>query len=355
MQIEKRGDMQWRVRVRKRGFPDESATFLYREDAEKWGRAKERELETTGFIDRRKAEKTTLREVLERYRDEVAPGFKSADQIAIKVGVLLKDKVLPSLKMTALSSEILAEWRDRRLKQVSGGTVNREIDILSTAIRHARQEWGIIIENPVRDLARPPKARERNRRLAAEEEQYLVQALTPDGRNFNGGHARSLWFKPAVLLALETAMRRGELLAMTWEHVHLPRHFVHLPETKNGDARDVPLSRKAVQILKTLPGGVQDEGRVFPITPNALRIGMTRAVKNARAQYLADCKVLRRKPTPGFLEDFRFHDTRHEAATRLSEKLSNVLELSAVTGHRDLRMLKRYYHPKAEDLAKKLG
>jgi len=87
----------------------------------------------------------------------------------------------------------------------------------------------------------------------------------------------------------------------------------------------------------------------------ALRKGFTRAIERAQHDYLADCQATRRKPQPGFLSDVHFHDIRHEAASRLAEKLSNVLELSAVTGHRDLRMLKRYYHPRAEDLAKKLG
>lgn len=142
------------------------------------------------------------------------------------------------------------------------------------------------------------------------------------------------------------------------------RRTAHLPDTKNGDARTVPLSSRAVAILGALAGSHADSdddsashktGPVFPITAMALRKGFTRGLERAKAKYVADCAESRRKPVAGFLEDVHFHDTRHEAASRLAEKLSNVLELSAVTGHRDLRMLKRYYHPRAEDLAKKLG
>ena len=126
------------------------------------------------------------------------------------------------------------------------------------------------------------------------------------------------------------------------------------------------MSTRAVAILQALPLPEVDEedsdieepqrtGPVFPTTALALRKGFARAIERAQAQYRADCKQAKRRPAAGFLEDVHFHDTRHEAASRLAEKLTNVLELSAVTGHKDLRMLKRYYHPRAEDLAKKLG
>ncbi len=363
--ITKRGELQWQAKVRRKGFPTQSRTFSYKEDAEKWVRALERELETSGFIDRREADKNTLGEVLRRYQKEITPSKKSADIESIKIDVILKDSVLPKLKMSALTSSAVASWRDRRLKEVSGATVNREIDVLSTVLNHARREWGIHVENPIPFIKRPEKARARDRRFSPEEEAYLFVALTGGERQADGTFskgARNPWLLPLVRLAMETAMRRGELLALQWENVDLKRQTAHLPDTKNGDARTVPLSTRAVAILESLPvhesGGdeeVQRTGAVFATTALALRKGFTRAVERAQEQYLADCKKAKRKPVAGFLVDVHFHDTRHEAASRLAEKLSNVLELSAVTGHRDLRMLKRYYHPRAEDLAKKLG
>ncbi|WP_024972082.1 site-specific integrase [Ralstonia pickettii] len=362
--ITKRGELQWQAKVRKRGFPAQSRTFSYKEDAEKWVRAVERELETSGFVDRKEAEKNTLSEVLHRYKREITPTKKSAAIESVKIDVILKDEVLPKLKMTALTSGRIAAWRDRRLEKVSGATVNREIDVLSTVLNHARKEWGIHIENPIPLVKRPERGRARDRRLSEEEERYLLAALTGGERledgTFSKG-ARNRWLLPLVRLALETAMRRGELLSLQWENVNLERQTAHLPDTKNGDARTVPLSTRAVAILKSVrpcEEGAEDAqptGPVFPTTAMALRKGFGRAIERARGQYIADCLAARRQPAGNFLHDVHFHDTRHEATSRLADVLTNVLELSAVTGHRDVRMLRRYYHPRAEDLAKKLG
>lgn len=363
--ITKRGELQWQAKVRKKGFPTQSRTFSYKEDAERWVRAVERELETSGFIDRREAEKNTLGEVLQRYKRDITPAKKSAEIEAVKIDVILMDHILPKLKMAALTSSAVAAWRDRRLKTVSGATVNREIDVLSAVLNHARREWDIHVENPIPFIKRPERARARDRRLSEEEERYLLAALTGGERLDNGTFskgARNPWLLPLVRLALETAMRRGELLSLKWENVDLQRQTAYLPDTKNGDARTVPLSKRAVAILESIrpsfdkdDGNTQPTGPVFATTAMALRKGFTRAIERARSEYVADCNAAQRRPLSDFLTDVHFHDTRHEAASRLAEKLSNVLELSAVTGHRDLRMLKRYYHPRAEDLAKKLG
>lgn len=130
-------------------------------------------------------------------------------------------------------------------------------------------------------------------------------------------------------------MRRSELLALRWEHVNTKKRRVHLPLTKNGSARDVPLSKAAVALLEGLPRSI--DGRVFPTTADALKKAFSRACERAG------------------IDNFHFHDLRHEATSRLAVKLPNVIELAAVTGHKDLRMLARYYHPRVEDLAKKLN
>jgi integrase len=200
----------------------------------------------------------------------------------------------------------------------------------------------IAVENPVASIRRPPPSKARERRLDADEEVRLLKALDDhsgesereDGKRYRHG-TRNPWIKPVVLLALETAMRRGELLSLQWENVDLARRVAHLPKTKNGDARNVPLSSRAVAVLQALPRSI--DGRVFPVEDYMIREAWKQACKRAG------------------IEDLRFHDLRHEATSRLAEKLPNVVELSAVTGHKDLRMLKRYYHPRAEDLAKKLG
>lgn len=170
--------------------------------------------------------------------------------------------------------------------------------------------------------------RGRERVLTPYEQARLIDALEPRGR-------RSPYMKPLVILALETAMRRGELLGLRWRDVDLRKRIAHLAVTKNGNARSVPLSTKAVDTLQGMPRSI--DGRVFPMSATAME------------------KAFDRARTRAGLTDLHFHDLRHMAATRLAEKLTNILELSAVTGHKELRMLKRYYYPKAEELALKLG
>jgi integrase len=137
------------------------------------------------------------------------------------------------------------------------------------------------------------------------------------------------------MLALETAMRRSELLGLRWSNIDLTKQVAFLPLTKNGTDRNVPLSTAAVAILIGMPHSI--DGRVFPINIAAMEAAFLRAVRRAD------------------LHGLHFHDLRHTATTSLAGKLTNILELSAVTGHKELRMLKRYYHPKAEDIARKLG
>ena len=130
-------------------------------------------------------------------------------------------------------------------------------------------------------------------------------------------------------------MRRGELLNLTWEHVDLDLRVAHLNMTKNEPKRDVPLSSEAINLLRSLPHDIS--GKVFPLTAAALRGLWNRAC--------------RRKG----ITDLHFHDLRHEAPSRFFEKGLNVMEVATITGHKDLRMLQRYTHLRAEDLAKKLG
>jgi integrase len=148
--------------------------------------------------------------------------------------------------------------------------------------------------------------------------------------------ARNPYLLSVVRLALETAMRQGELVALRWENVDLTRRIAHLPDTKNGEARTVPLSSTSVEVLRALPRRLH--GQVFPgLTTEAVKRAFARATRRAG------------------IEDLHFHDLRHEATTRFFELGLNIMEVATITGHKDLRMLRRYTHLKAEDLAKKLG
>ncbi len=179
----------------------------------------------------------------------------------------------------------------------------------------------------MRDIKLPAGGRRRDRRLQPGEETRLLRACS---------QARNRWLLPLVQLALETAMRQGELRHLRWEHIDLNRRTAHLPDTKNGEARTVPLSTTAIGVLRDLPRSLH--GDVFPgITTEAVKRSYMRTIRRAG------------------IEGLRFHDLRHEATTRLFEKGLNIMEVASITGHKDLRMLRRYRHLKAEDLAQKLG
>lgn len=186
---------------------------------------------------------------------------------------------------------------------------------------------------------------------------YLLAALDDPGDavKIKDGDRRNEWTPKIARWAIETAMRQGEILALDWQYVDLDKRTAHLPETKNGTARTVPLSTAAVTLIRP-PGSVQrlPRGKVFPTTASALKQSFSRAVARGRRLYVTDCAREGREPELEVLEDLTFHDLRHEATSRLAEKLQ-MHELMRVTGHKDTRMLARYYHPRAEDLARKLG
>jgi integrase len=318
---------KWQARVIRDGYPDQTRTFASKADAEKWARALESEIDKGQFIDFTEAQRTTLGDVIARYLVEVTPTMKGAAEDTIRLKAMMR-KPIAQWSMANLSAARIAAFRDERLKEVSGGTVIRELAYLSAIINHARREWGINVPNPVQMVRKPPSPQARSRVLTEVEVTRLLDALEPSGR-------RSHWTKPAVQLALATAMRRGELLSLRWENVDLVGRAAFLPDTKNGDSRTVPLSSVALQALAALPRHIS--GVVFPVKAFTLDAAFKRGLKRAG------------------LEGVRFHDLRRTAITRMAEKLPNVIELAAVSGHKSLMVLKRYYRPTAGDLARKLG
>lgn len=322
----KRGPYQWQAQVRKKGQPLQTKTFETRAQAEQWSRAIEVEMDKGVFVSRAEAESTTLKELLERYLVEVTPLKKGAAAETNRLRVFMK---LPLARrfVAGIRGVDIARARDERLQKVSSATVKRDLVLLGHVFEVARKEWGINVHNPVRDIKLPADGRPRNRRLQAGEEPRLLAACL---------EARNSYLLPIVQLALETAMRQGELIRLCWEHINLDRRTAHLPDTKNGESRTVPLSTTAVEVLCALPQSVH--GPVFPgTTTEAIKRAYIRAVRRAG------------------IENLRFHDLRHEATTRLFEKGLNIMEVASITGHKDLRMLRRYTHLKAEDLARKLG
>lgn len=347
---------RWQAKVRRRGYPDQSKTFAKRTDAEAWARKVESELERGVWRDTAEAERTTLAEALERYEKEVTPRKKGAAQEVYRVRALAR---LPLARraLARIRGSDIAEFRDAELARLAPSSVVKQLALLSNLFEVARKEWGIEVDNPVRKISKPKFDNARERRLEVEEERYLLAAVDDPGHSVRAksGDRRNEWMPLIVRWAIETAMRQSEILALDWRHVDLDKRTAHLPETKNGTSRTVPLSSAAVALIRPA-GNVQRlrKGRVFPTTTSALKQSFTRAVARARREYEKDCAAQGESPAPGFLEDLHFHDLRHEATSRLAERLQ-LHELMRVTGHKDTRMLARYYHPRPEDLAKKLG
>lgn len=348
--IRKRGELQWQAIIKRRGHPLLSKTWNTRKEAEAWARQIESEMDRGVFVSRAEVERTTLNDLIERYRAEVLPGKRGKH---FKPSLNVLDEHLGKYSLAALSPKLVASFRDKRTKAgLSASTVKKEINLLSKLIDLAGKEWGVPLSaNPCAMVSRPIEKNARDRRLSPDEERYLLAAC-------------ELHTALIARFALETAARLGELLALRWADVDTTKRVMVIRGidergTKSGDAlRAVPLSTSAVFVLdelKKLPRGID---RVFYWWKASDSFNKTwvRAVQRARERYLADCEKSRKEPAAGFLKDLRFHDLRHEATSRLFEKgVFDGMEVASITGHKTLAMLKRYTHLRAEDLAKKLG
>ena len=375
---------KWQAKVRRVGAPSQSKTFATKAHAEAWTRSVEREMDTGSFLPGDAAQRLTFAKAAERYRLEVLPRLRGRAQAEYVLKRVVEH--FGPYSLAAITPSLLAEYRDARLKAVGGQTVNHELGLVSRLFKSAAMDWGIALPrgNPVALTRKPPASNERDRRFAGNEEQLLLAALLD---------RESPWPHAAAVLAIETAARMSELLALRWTDVDLKARVARLRGkdggvTKNGDDfRDVPLSTCAVNLLKTLPRSTS--GVVLPVSQNALQIAWGRALKAARKRRLHEVLAERlaaegldakdqareiralvykkREPLPvtrellaaieaddKVLVDLHFHDLRHEGTSRLADRLQ-MHELMKVTGHKSSRMLARYYHPRAADLARKLA
>jgi integrase len=319
---------RWQAQVRRRGIPPRAKSFDKQIEANRWARDLETEADRSGWVaDTRAAEKTTLSELLARYAHEVTPTKRGAVSEKARINSIVRCPIAHRT-LAKLTSSDVATHRDERLKTLAPATVVRELNTISHAIEIASREWGLWVpRNPIKLVRRPLVPRGRTRRLKEGEEDRLLAACD---------RGRTPLLKPLIILAIETGMRRGELLGLRWEHVDLKLRVAHLPLTKNGDSRDVPLSRRATETVREFRAGTIMHERVFPMTGNAVRQAFEHL--RARAEML----------------DFHFHDLRHEAISRLFEKGLNIAEVGSISGHRELKMLQRYTHLRAADLVARL-
>jgi integrase len=314
---------QWQVQVRRRGFDPVSKTFTTRQDATGWARQIETEMDRNVYTPRKAAESITVKALTDRYLQEVAPQKRS--HRAMRYDLLALGHYFRHRTLATLTPADVAAFRDARMASgCAGATVRKQLNVLARVIDTAGREWGVHAPaNPARMIARPAPASGRSRRVNEHEELVLLDACRA---------SRAANLEAIVILAVETAMRLGELLALQWADVHLDRRTVHLRTTKNGEPRTVPLSSRATEVLATLKS--DDTGKVFPNWKDTLSFehAWHRAVVRSG------------------LSDLHFHDLRHEATTRLFEQGLNPMQVAAITGHKTLQMLKRYTHLRAEHL-----
>lgn len=353
--IRKRGNYQWEAQIRKRGFPSQTKTFNTKVEAEAWAKMIESEMARGVWLSRSEAESTTLYETLTRYEKEIVPGKKGVVQDHSLVRIL-KGTQLAKNYMASIRSADVAKLRDEWLKIYAPATVLRRLALLSHVFNVSRKEWGMeSLLNPVEAIRKPQPKNARTRRLETQRVLSEKTSVTP-GKEIATeiehiiAATHSAVLPAIILLALETAMRRSEIAELRWRFIDLEKRVAHLPDTKNGNARDVPLSTKAVTLLSHLKEcSKQTDDKVFDMRADAITRAFDRAVKRARKRY----EQANSQCDDTFLRDLRFHDLRHEATSRLAE-IFPMHELTKITGHKDPRMLMRYYHPKAEDLALKL-
>ncbi len=320
------GRRVWQVKIRRRGWPLQSGTFSSKARAEAWARRIEGEMDRGVFVSRTEANNTTLAEALDRYRREVSSRKRGSVQ-ETSVASILAAGPLGRRTLGSLQGKDLATYRDGMIAEgYSPITIKRRLALLSHLYKVAEREWGMGgLVNPVPHVSMPRVANARDRRLINDEQARLLAAA----------HAYGGEIGPLITWAIETAMRRGEIAAMRWDHLDRRARVLLIPETKTGTPRRVPLSTAALGVLDQLPRRL--DGRVWGMRPDSISQAFERV-----------CGVAK-------IEGLTFHDLRHEATSRLFEKGLGLMEVASITGHKTMQMLKRYTHLRAEDLVGRLG
>jgi integrase/predicted RNase H-like HicB family nuclease len=274
-----------------------------------------------------------LRDALKMYLDRVSVHKKGHLQEKYRIGQYCRLPIA-DLPIRLITSVHVAQFRDERLSQISPrtqrtiapATVRLDLALLSNLFRIGKIEWGICVDNPVANVRKPKLPAGRDRRITAREERMLMRYCTKSG---------NAQLKAIIQLALETAMRQGEILALRWEQINLKSRIAHLPDTKNGSRRDVPLTMLARDII--IAQGVKTSGPVFTYTSSGLKSTWRFMVKRLA------------------IDNLHFHDLRHEAISRLVERgVFDLMEVAAISGHKTLTMLKRYVHLRSQRLVRKL-
>lgn len=308
-----------------------SAVRRTKREAEAWGAQKEVELRAQQ--QESPASRVTLGEMLQRYADEVSVGKRGARWELLRIAAFKESTDLPiSSPVGSVTPEQIAMWRDARLKQVQPGSVLRELGLLSAVFEHARKEWRLLPASPVRDVRRPSAPDHREVVITRKQIRIMLQQMghRPKRRPDSVSQAVAV----AMLLALRTGMRAGEICGLTWARV-FPDHCLtpHKTGRTAESLRAVPLTPKARALIEQMRGW--DDVLVFGVGAQTLDALFRKYRKRAG------------------LSGFTFHDTRHTAATWLAQRL-DVLDLCKMFGWRDTKQALTYYNPTAGDIARRI-
>lgn len=354
--IEERGDCQFRVRFRRKGYPKGSRTFETLATAEDYVRRVESEMFSSpdnyerAHQKRHEARKTDFGTLLRRYQEEITPTHKGHDAEHHRINTILRHHIAEK-PISALTPSDFAGYRDHRLQSVSSGSVKRELGIMSRIISHAQNEWGwrdAMPVHPMEGISRPQENPPRTRRLVGNEEERLLAACKARKFVRNQKNAEQKKEHPylytLVHLAIETAARQGELRKVCWEDINFGNRTMHLAETKDPKrrykARTVPLTKSAYEVLQSWHAlhDQPDNGPVFPgLTAQAIKKSFANACTSAD------------------IHDLHFHDLRHEGTSRLHERYGfSMVEVMSITGHSSAEMQERYTHLFAHELSEKM-
>lgn len=323
--VGRNGKASYQVQIRLSGGSHRTRTFHRLTDAKAWARDVESKISGGGYVPTTKERKRTFSDLADKYVKEVLPKkIHNKGRRNVETQLSWWEDQIGHRYLSEIRPSDIAECRDRLEqktnrygKHLSGATINRYLAAIGAAYKHAVKEWHWVESSPVRNVARRAESTGRTRFLDDAERKRLLEAVK--------AHENADLY-PAVLLAITTGMRKGEILSLRWPQVDLKRSLVQLIDTKNGEPRTVPVPKVAADVLESL-GKVRSlkDDRVFKDTK-----GFDRCWRES----LAAAEI----------NDFRFHDLRHTAASYLAMHGATLAELAEILGHKTLQMVKRYSH-----------
>jgi len=311
--IRQRSNLSWQAIVRRTGFPKQHKVFKKKQDAILWARQIEHEIDQGNRVDFKRAEQVTIRDIVNHYLTQEATRInRSYKREKSRLMLLLKH--FGDHSVAQITPSRIGLFRDIRLSEgCSPATVIKDINSLSKVLKMAQMGWGVYLaNNPILSVNKPKVVGHRVRRLSSQEENILIQKTT-----FN--------MQAVIIFAIETGMRLGEILSLQWTQIQ--NDVAVLNQTKNNEIRYVPFTKKVIRLLQILPKNTEDN-RVFFFWKTV-------------SGFESSWQKFKRKEE---LVDLRFHDLRHEAISRLFEKGLNHMEVSAISGHKSLHILRKYTH-----------